>query len=245
MTSLAGRERVLGLFDGLRLTDVCDAMDAVGLQDVGTMDRDIQPLWRDTEGFKHRIYGCALTVRFMPTDKRAPTFSSLEDYFKWKSDWYQKLANDHLMENIKPGDVIVIDAAGTGDVGFIGSNNSLAWVKAGATGVVTNAGCRDTDGIIKQQIPVYCRFISRGIRPGRLEFESINKPINCGGVLVHPGDVVVADGDGVIVVPWGKAEEIAKIARRIQEGDKKSRRRLYEDLGMPLDFTVEEKKKPE
>lgn len=76
-------------------------------------------------------------------------------------------------------------------------------------------------------------------------FESINKPINCGGVLVHPGDVVVADGDGVIVVPWGKAEEIAKIARRIQESDKKSRRKLYEDLGMPLDFTVEEKKKPE
>jgi len=181
----------------------------------------------------------------MPTDKRAPTFSSLEAYFKWKSDWYQKLANDHLMENIKPGDIIVIDTAGTSDVGFIGSNNSLAWVKAGANIVVTNAGCRDTDEIIKQQIPVYCRFISRGIRPGRLEFESINKPINCGGVLVPPGGVVVADGDGVIVVPWGKAEEIAKIAREIQEGDKKSRRKLYKDLGMPLDFAVEEKKKPE
>jgi len=232
-------EQVLRLYEGLRVTDVCDAMDAVGLQDVGTMDREIKSLWRDIEGFKHRIYGFALTVRFVPTNKRASTFSSLEDHFKWKRDWYRELASDHLRENIKPGDIIVIDATGTGDVGFIGSNNSLSWIKAGARGVVTNMGCRDTDEIIKQRVPVYCRYISRGIRPGRLEFESINNPINCGGVLVHPGDVVVADGDGVIVVPREKAQLVAEIAIKIQETDKIGRRKLYEALGMPLDFTVE------
>jgi len=236
------RDQVIRMFEGLRLTDVCDAMDAVGLQDTGTMDNEIRPLWRDVEGFKHRIYGFALTVRFVPTNRRAPSFSSLEEHFKWKRDWYRELANDHLRENIKAGDVIVIDAAGTEDVGFIGSNNSLAWTKAGAKGIVTNAGCRDTDEIIKQKIPVYSRYISRGIRPGRLESESTNKPINCGGVLVRPEDVVVADGDGVIVVPLEKAQTVAGIAVKIHESDKEGRRKLYEELGIPRDFTVEARK---
>jgi len=155
MVTREEKERVLQSFEGLRLTDVCDAMDAVGLQDVGTMDREIRPLWRDVEGFKHRIYGRALTVGFVPTNRRAPSFSDLEDHLEWKRGWYRELANDHLGENIAPGDIVVIDAAGTGDVGFIGSNNSLSWVKAGARGIVTNAGCQDTDEIIRQRVRVY------------------------------------------------------------------------------------------
>ena len=55
MPNARQRDRVLGLFEGLRLTDVCDAMDAVGLQDLGTMDRQIHPLWRDAENFAHRM----------------------------------------------------------------------------------------------------------------------------------------------------------------------------------------------
>ena len=73
---------------------------------------------------------------------------------------------------------------------------------------------------------------------GRLELESTGKPVTCGGVFVRPGDVVVADGDGVIVVPLEKAVEVAEIAAGIQEGDKAGRRRLYEKLDMPEDFTT-------
>ena len=62
--------------------------------------------------------------------------------------------------------------------------------------------------------------------------------MNCGGVLVRPGDVVVADGDGVVVVPVEKALEVAAIARTILDGDKQGRRRLYEQAGLPLDNTV-------
>ena len=68
------REKLLKLYRGLRVTDVCDGMDAVGLQDVGLMDKDIRPLWRDTENFGHRIYGFAHTLRFVPTGRRAPAF---------------------------------------------------------------------------------------------------------------------------------------------------------------------------
>ena len=78
----------------------------------------------------------------------------------------------------------------------------------------------------------------RGIRPGRNEIESINRPVVIGGVLVCPGDVVVADGDGVVVVPRAVAEQVAKFAFEILVGDKAGRKSLYEDLGRPLDKTV-------
>ena len=238
MASQKERKRVLALYEGLRVTDVCDGMDAVGLQDVGTMDKQIRPLWRDTESFAHRIFGFAHTVRFVPTNRRAPVFATIEEHVQWVDHWYSNLANGPINDEIKPGDVIVIDAQGVPDCGFIGSNNSLSWLAAGARGAVTNGGARDTDELIKQKVPVYSQGVSRGIRPGRLELESTNRTVSCGGVLVRPGDVVVADGDGVVVVPVEKALEVAAIARTILDGDKQGRRRLYEQAGLPLDNTV-------
>lgn len=242
MASLEERNEILELFKGLRVTDVCDGMDAVGLQDMGSMDHDIKPLWRDIENFKHRIYGIAHTVRFVPTRMRVGLNLKQEpDIKKWR-EWKRygySLASGPIRDQIKPRDVIVIDAKGTGDVGFLGSANSLGMIAAGAVGMVTNAGARDTDEVIKEKIPIYCAYISKGIRPGRLETESTGKPIECGGVLVYPGDVVVADGDGVIVVPWEKARFVAAEAKFIAEGDKKGRARIYEKLGRAVDWTLE------
>ena len=132
----------------------------------------------------------------------------------------------------------MIDGGEDGDTGTIGSNNILGWKVRGAVGVVTSGGARDTDEIIKEKVPLYYKRPARGIRPGRNEVESVNKPIMCGGVMVRPGDVIVADGDGVVVVPREAAEEVAKLAYIILEGDKAGRRKLYEKLGIPLDQTV-------
>jgi len=233
------REKILGLYDGLRVTDVCDGLDAVGLLDVGLMDPRIMPLWRDMAAFAHRIVGFAHTVRFVPTGRRVPRFPAVEEYARWKGDWYRDLAQGPIGSEIRPGDVIVLDAQGVRECGFIGSNNSLGWLAAGARGAVTNGGARDTDELIRQKVPVYCTGVARGIRPGRLELESTQKPVACGGVHVRPGDLVVADGDGVIVVPIEKAEAVAQVAIDIQEGDKKARRALFEKLGLPADFTTE------
>jgi regulator of RNase E activity RraA len=68
--------------------------------------------------------------------------------------------------------------------------------------------------------------------------ESYNFPISVGGVTVYPGDVIVADGDGVIVVPRAHALEVGRLARDINVGDERSRAKLFEKLGIPLDKTV-------
>lgn len=239
MATAEERAEVLAFYEGLRLTDVCDGMDAVGLQDLGLLDKEIRPLWRDIEAFGHRICGLAHTVRFVPTGRRAPTFATGAEHEAWKNEWYEQLAEGPKIGEIRDGDVIVIDAAGVAECGFIGSNNSLSWIIAGARGAVTNGGARDTDEIIKQRVPVYSRGVSRGVRPGRLEVESTNKPVTVGGVFIRPGDVIVADGDGVIAVPWEKAVAVAEIAIAVQEADKASRRRRYEKLKLQGDFTVE------
>jgi len=123
--------------------------------------------------------------------------------------------------------------------GHTGSNNSPQWLAAGAHGALTNGGAGDTDELIKQQVPVYSKGVSRGIRPGRMELESTGKSITCGGVFVRLGDVIVADGDGVMVVPLERAKAVAAVAIEIQEGDKRGRRRAYEKLGRKHGWTVQ------
>ena len=237
------RRHLLEVYKDLRLTDVCDAMDLIGLQDVGLMDKTIRPLWRDTEHFTHRVVGFAITVRHVPTDVRVGrnSFPDLPAAKRFKAEQYGR-APDAWLKAARPGDVAVIDAAGCDETGFIGSNNSLGYAEKGVVGVVTNGGARDTDEIVKVKRPaVYCLngHSSRGVRPGRLVAESYNFPIACGGVLVFPGDVVVADGDGVLVVPRERALEVGQIAREINRGDQEGRARRYRKLGIPLDETVE------
>jgi len=243
--SEAARREILDLYKDLRVTDVLDGMDLIGLQDIGLMKKDIRPLWRDTEKFSHRIVGFAITVRHVPTDVRVGqnSFPDLEGFKKFKSQQYGR-APDAWLKVAKPGDVAVIDAGGIPECGFIGSNNSLGWAEKGVVGVVTNAGARDTDEIVKvKRIAVYCQdgYSTRGVRPGRLIAESYNFPISCGGVLVYPGDVIVADGDGVIVVPREHALTVGKLAQEINVGDEKSRAARFERLGMELDETVKDK----
>jgi regulator of RNase E activity RraA len=230
---------ILELFAGLRVADVTDGMDAVGLPNVGLMDPEIHPLWKDTANYTHRFVGIAVTARYVPTQRAGAGRRPVGEYDAWAGQWYDELSPEPFVELIRPGTALVLDDAPRADVGSIGSNNILGWKLKGMVGVVTNATARDTDEIITEGVPLYFRHPGRGIRPGRNEIESVNRPIVCGGVLVMPGDVVVADGDGVLVVPRGVAAEVAVYSRRIMEGDKAGRRGLYEKLGLPSDPSVE------
>jgi regulator of RNase E activity RraA len=238
-------EEILKMYEGLRVADVSDGMDMAGLWDVGLLDQKIEALWKDIDDLSHLFQGIALTVRYVPTNKPLPGKMSAEDFVKWEGNWYNTISPEPFAEQIKPGTVVVIDADGDGDTGSVGSFNSLAWFSKGMRGIVTSGSVRDTDEVIKQKIPVYIDYENRGrgIRPGRNELESVNKPVEVGGVIIHPGDVVVADGDGVIVVPRAYAKEVAEAAHKILEKDKSARRNLYQQLNIPMDKTVEPAKK--
>ena len=141
------------------------------------------------------------------------------------------------MKELEPGDFIVIDQSSV-NVGLCGSNNTLEAFKQGVRGFVTNGGVRDTDEVILQQIPFWSKFCSHGMVQGRVQYDAHNIPVAVGGVTIFPGDVVVADGDGVIVVPRKIAFEVAEYAHQELRNDKASRRRMYEEMGRDLDESV-------
>jgi len=237
--SAAEDEQILALYDGLRVADVSDGMDQAGLTDVGLVSAEIEPLWRDTEHFRHRIVGLAVTARYVPTQQPQPGPLETEAFNRWVGEWYSRRSPEPFVPLLRAGSVLVIEEAPETDVGSIGSNNIMSWKLRGCVGVITSGTARDTDEIAAQGVPLYYREPGRGIRPGRNEIESVNRPIVVGGVLVMPGDVVVADGDGVIVVPRQQAERVAKYARETLEGDKAARRGLYQRLGLPEDDSVQ------
>lgn len=225
------RESLLELFQDLRVADTRDGMDWNMLHYQGSMAVDIRPL------FRTRAYGIARTVRYFPYAGTIPTMTP-DEYTQWSGWYYQNVCTYPWIDEIQAGDFIVIDQSGV-DVGLLGSNNALAGFKNGAAGYVTNGGMRDTDELILEKIPFWSRFISQGMVQGRLQYDNKNIPVQVGGVTVYPGDVVVADGDGVIVVPRQRASDVASYAHRELSSDKISRRKLYEDLGLPLDNSVQ------
>lgn len=231
-------QELLTLYESLRVADVSDGMDMVGLPNTGLVDPVIHPDWLDLDSLTHQIRGIALTVRYVPTQRQDRPEPG-ENFSQWEGEFYNQYSSETWTQIIQPGHVIVIDDDEFGDVGTIGSNNIMGWAAKGAVGVVTDAGARDTDEVGLQGIPLYLSKKSRGIRPGRNDLESVNRPISIGGVLVCPGDVVVADGDGVIVVPRRVARQVAEYAHGVLEADKAGRRNLYKQLGLPMDQTVE------
>jgi 4-hydroxy-4-methyl-2-oxoglutarate aldolase len=230
-------DRILELYKDLRVADVSDGMDMAGLPGTGLVNSDIHASWTDPVNFDHVFRGIAVTVRYVPTQRPALPEPG-EEFSEWEGNFYSTISTEAFTQLIRPGTAIVIDDVEDKDIGSIGSNNILNWYKLGAVGVVTDAGARDTDEVGLERVPLYLRKKGRGIRPGRNEIESVNRPVTIGGVLVCPGDVVVADGDGVIVVPRAVAEQVATYANEVLKNDKAGRRGLYESLGRPLDKTV-------
>ena len=237
----AENEVIVSKFKGLRTTDVYDALQAAGIHKVTVMDREIGPMWVDNENFAHTVYGVAITLRLVPPQETPPNtvFQSNAEMSQWQRTWGKRNMTGAYSAFMGPDTVLVIDAPLSADNGFCGSNNALGWKIRGLRGIVTNAGCRDSDEMHKEMIPVYQRDSTRFINEGTIAVESYNAPVVVGGVLVMPGDIIVADLDGVAVVPRAKAELVAKIAKEIRVGDNATRRKLYEKSGLKPDFTLQ------
>jgi 5-oxopent-3-ene-1,2,5-tricarboxylate decarboxylase/2-hydroxyhepta-2,4-diene-1,7-dioate isomerase len=118
-------------------------------------------------------------------------------------------AQRRAVESLEPGEVLIVEARGESDAGTIGDIFVRRAMRRGATGVVTDGALRDTPAIRAMELPVYHRA-SHAATFGRLHLPLDHQlPIACAGVTVFPGDVVVGDGEGVVIVPAALAAEVA------------------------------------
>jgi len=246
-------EVLLELYRDARVADVLDAMVTCGYMEVGLMAREISPLWRDVETMEHRFSGIALTVRYAPTNHPKYPGEDLtkpenyQVYRDWRDIWYSQMSHEPFVPFIKEGTVIVMDNRDDNDTGSTGSRNIMGWQKQGAVGLVAAGGVRDIDEIIRQKNPVYMDYNrrGRGERIGRNEFIDMQQPVVVGGVLVYPGDIVVADSDGVVVVPRRVAVRVGQIAYMELVSDMAGRKIEYEETGRELDASVIIREEPD
>ena len=117
---------------------------------------------------------------------------------------------------VAPGDVLLIDGGGREDAAVIGDIVGKALADLGCVGLVVDGAIRDVDGIDAVGLPAFARgahpATGSNTGPG-----AINVPVQCGGVTVSPGDVVHADGSGVVVVPRERLAEVVALARAVDE----------------------------
>jgi regulator of RNase E activity RraA len=129
-------------------------------------------------------------------------------------------AQRRAVESMRPGEVLVIEARGVPDAATIGDIYATRAFKLGATGIVTDGALRDTPAIVDMHMPVY-HLASHGATYGRQHMPfSVDEPITCAGVFVVPGDVIVGDGEGAVVIPQALVDEVLRDALAQEERER-------------------------
>lgn len=122
--------------------------------------------------------------------------------------------------HVKPGDILVVGGHGNCDCSYWGDHRSICAKMMGAAGVVIDGAFRDVEGCREAGFPVYAKGLTCGTA-GKSGVGAINVPISCGGVTVHPGDIVVADANGVCVLRPEESESVMERALRKREAQER------------------------
>lgn len=190
----------------LAVLGVATVHEAMGR--LGLMRPYIRPVYSGA-----RLCGTAVTVLLQPGD-----------------NWMLHVA----AEQVQPGDVVVAACTTESKDGFFGELLATSLRARGAVGLVIDGGCRDVAELERMDFPVFSRAVNaKGTVKATLG--SVNVPIVCANTLIRPGDVVLGDTDGVVVVPAEKADETAEASERREANEETKRKRLAAgELGLDI-----------
>ena len=145
-----------------------------------------------------RTVGRAFTMRFIPLREDVPGALA------------RKLpVNRDAVEVMPPGCIAIADARATRDAATFGDIVVTRMAKRGVAGIVTDGAVRDRMGLMASKLPIWMNGITAPPPGARLMLAAWQEPIACGGVAVFPDDIVIADADGVVIIPAGLADEVA------------------------------------
>jgi 4-hydroxy-4-methyl-2-oxoglutarate aldolase len=199
--ALSGPGALLAQLAALDTCACSDALDQLGLVGVAPGLRALT--------VPRRVTGPVITVALGPVGAAAEAHPSSS----------AGTAPRHLgtaaIEAAEPGDVIVVAAAGRVDAAGWGGVLSLAATMRGVSGVIVDGACRDVDESASLGLPVYALAAVPSTARGRHAEVGWNIPVDVAGVTVSPGDLVIADGSGVVFVPAGRAQDVLAAAERI------------------------------
>lgn len=190
------KKEVIEQFKNIATASVCDAIDQV-VGKRGFMDFEVKPRINE-----ERIAGPAVTVKEIPTTESLPPEHALE-----------------LIDTSEEGSIVVIGLDGKNkDVAVWGGLMTAGAVVNKLTGAVLDGSLRDVSEIKQDfNFPVFSRSVGPVTTVGRFKTEAANIPVECGGITVHPNDFIVADQDGVVVIPKDHVMEVLEVAMDIEK----------------------------
>jgi len=205
-------KKLLEAYRNMPTGNISDAMYKLGLPS-GVIIDGPKPI----ETRQPRMVGYACTVQQMPRHQSAEE---------------EKLAKhlDVMNSIAQSGDVVVIDVGGRKDVCTGGSMIALRAQLRGISGLVVNGCFRDIAEVINTKFPLFCTGFTPIKSVPLLETVGINIPVVIGGIQIKPGDLIVGDDTGIVVIPVNKAEEVLKVAQKIQKVEEKIVKHIQEGI---------------